>query len=260
MFFLLAMLALPSTAQERPVLRLVGDNWCPYNCDPKTGRNGYVVDVLNKVLGVQYRIEYTLMPWSRAVHAVTSGERELLVSTSPATTPDLAMTEPLGIDRTCFFVRSGSHWTYSGIADLAQQRIGVIRGYHYDNNGPLDQLIASYQKTHNSRLELADGDDALNSNFRKLLAGRMDVVVENDIVGAHTMGMMGVARSFASAGCITQTMGTVHIAVSPKLANGALLLEQINRGVHQLRDSKTLGALLAPYAIEDWLASLPRHP
>lgn len=239
-------------AQEKPVLRLVGDNWCPYNCDPRQGTKGYMVDLLNKALGADYRVDYALMPWTRALQAVQRGERDILLATTPGTTPNLLLSQPMGIDRTCFFIPATTTWTYRNLADLSQKRIGVIQDYKYDNDGPIDRLISRYRATRDPRVDLAVGDDALGSNFRKLLAGRMDVVLENELVGAYTIRLMGLGSSLKLAGCDTTALGTVHVAMSPKSKQATALLAQIDTTVRQLRETKALAQILQPYGITDW--------
>ncbi len=244
-------------AQGKPVLRLVGDNWCPYNCDPHQGQSGYIVDLLAKALGGHYQIDYALMPWTRALQAVDRGERDVLLSTTPGTTPNLLLSQPLGIDRTCFFVPAASKWQYKVATDLAQQRIGVIQDYKYDNNGPIDALISRYRKSRDPRVELAVGDDALGSNFRKLLAGRMDVVLENEMVGAYTIHNLRLGTAIKSAGCDQVGIGTVHVAMSPKSPHATAVLQQIDAGVRQLRESRVLPQVLQSYGMQDWLGALP---
>lgn len=239
-------------AQPKPVLRLVGDNWCPYNCDPAQGRSGYLIDLLHTLLEDRYRLDYELLPWTRAVKAVELGQRDVLVAASPTNSRLLLYSLPLGVDRTCFFVQTGSDWQYRLISDLAQFRIGVVQDYKYDNDGPLDALIERYRTTHDSRLELAAGDDALRSNFRKLAAGRTGVVLENDIVGAYTLQSMGLTQAIKQAGCLKDAPGTVHVAVSAKRPDAALLLKRIDAGVQALRQRQALQTLLQPYGMTDW--------
>lgn len=244
-------------AQGAPVLRLVGDNWCPYNCDPRQGQNGYLIDLLAKALEGRYQVDYALMPWTRALQAVDRGDRDVLIATTPGTTPGLLMSQALGIDRTCFFVLSTSQWQYRKLADLKQQRIGVIQDYKYDNNGPIDLLISRFRKTRDPLLELSQGDDALGTNFRKLLAGRMDVVLENELVGAYTVQAMRLTTAIKSAGCDQNQIGTVHVAMSAKSPYAQAVLSQIDTGVRQLRDSGVLAQILQTYGMRDWYPLLP---
>ena len=64
-----------------PVLRAVGDNWCPYNCPPDARQRGYMIDLLERALGKDYTIVYTIEPWTRAVQLVEQGEMDLLIAT-----------------------------------------------------------------------------------------------------------------------------------------------------------------------------------
>lgn len=239
-------------ADALPVLRVAGDNWCPYNCLPSAAQRGYLLDLVQKALGKSYTIEYVLLPWTRAVKSVRAGEVDLLLSTTPVATRNIRLSDPLGIDRTCFFVRHDDPWTFKRLADLDSKRIGVIQDYNYDNNGPLDTLLAQYRRQGDQRLELAYGDDALRNNFKKLQLSRMDVVVENAAVGAYAVQQMGLAQSVRQAGCLGGRLITVHVGASPALKNSKEILATLNSTVQQMRTSNELAPLLQRYGVEDW--------
>ena len=235
-----------------PVVHMVGDNWCPYNCAPDAPARGYLVDMLEAILGAHYELRYSLEPWTRAVKMADTGERQLLLATTPSTTREVKLSEPIGVDQTCFFIRSESSWRYTKPSDLENLRLGVIQDYNYDGEGPIDQRIARYRKQKNPLLELSYGNDALQSNFRKLAAGRSDVLIENENVGRHTLKLLGLENTIRPAGCISHYLGVLHIGVSRKMKNSDQVLRQINQGVAELRTSGRLAQLLKPYGIADW--------
>ena len=245
--------ALPVWANSlKPTLVMVGDNWCPYNCAPTAPQRGYMIDVLEKVLGPHFTLIYQLKPWSRAIAMVESGEAQLLIATPSTTKQKIIASVPLGMDRSCFFVHKGNPWRYKRLEDLSAVRLGVVQDYRYDDNGPLDGLIAEYRKRNDARLETAMGENALETNFRKLKSGRMDVVVENENVGRYMIQTLQMQNAVEFSNCITHHAATTHVAVSLKRPDAQKILSIINNGVNDLRRSGELSNILKSYGMVDW--------
>jgi polar amino acid transport system substrate-binding protein len=244
-------LTAPALATE---LRVIGDNWCPYNCAPEAPQRGYMVDMLSRIFGTEPTFSYTLEPWPRAIKMVTQGERDLLLATTPTpnTERGLLLSNPIGVDRPCFFVRRDSPWRYSTIDDLRTQSLGVVQDYQYDGGGPIDTLISDYRKSKNPLLELSYGVDAPLSSFRKLAVGRTDVVIENENVGRHLLTQLDMHKQIEQVGCASHFVGTLHIGVSRHLKDGDKLVTRINKGITQMRNSGELGAVLKSYSVADW--------
>jgi polar amino acid transport system substrate-binding protein len=241
---------------DKSPLVMVGDNWCPYNCAPDAAQQGYIVDILNRVLSQQYTLTYRILPWTRAIVEVEDGTAQILIAT-PATTKQKAIASvPFGIDRSCFFVRRGNPWRYSGLSDLKEVRLGVIQDYSYDDDGPLDTVIAGYRKRGDSRLEIASGDDALKHNFKKLQLGRMDVVIENENVARYMIQELRQTESIDFAGCANHHVATTHVAVSSSRRDAVQILAKINNGLAELRRTGELKKILQPYGMSDWQTAL----
>jgi polar amino acid transport system substrate-binding protein len=258
---LAALAPLPLFASaEKPVLIMVGDNWCPYNCAPEAVHRGYMIDILERVLGPHYTLTYKLAPWTRAIHMVETGEAQLLIATPAITEQKVVASVPLGVDKSCFFVRRGNSWRFARLGDLKAVRLGVVQDYNYDDNGPLDTLIAGYRKSKDPRLEIAVGENALESNFRKLEAGRMDVVVENENVGRYMIQELKLKDSIDFASCATHHVATTHVAVSSRRPDAKQILAIINNGLHELRRTGELNTILKPYGMADWQSAKVQKP
>jgi polar amino acid transport system substrate-binding protein len=219
-----------------------------------------MVDFLEKVLGQYYTLSYRLEPWTRAISMVETGEAQLLIATPATTAQKIVASAPLGVDQSCFFVRKGSPWRYSRLDDLKSMRLGVVQDYNYDDNGAIDTLIARYRTRKDPRLEIAVGENALESNFRKLQAGRMDVVVENENVGRYMIQELKLQDSIDFANCATHHIATTHVAVSASRPDAKEILLIINNGLTALRNSGELNAILKPYGMSDWQPAKARKP
>lgn len=240
----------------RPALAgplLVADEWCPYNCAQNDARQGYVIDLLRGIFAqAGLPATYQVTPWTRAIRMVEQGKADLLVGTTPEITPDLLISLPIGENRTCFFAARGSTWHFRQIADLHEQRLGVIQDYvSYDAGGEFDRYVASSPEKQGKVLR-ATGAQALQNNFRMLMAGRLDVVVENCNVGAYRLQRLGLSQEIQPAGQLDSFNGTVNIGLNPAAPNAQRWLKLINQGLAEKRRSGELERLLQSYGLHDW--------
>lgn len=249
---ILAALASTLAGAEPRRLIAVGDNYCPYNCAPEAPLRGYMVELLELALGKSYVVDYRIEPWTRAISLVESGKHEVLIGTAGGTERKLLLTEPMGLDRSCFFVRKDSTWRYENPHDLEKIRLGVIQDYVYDSEGPIDRIIANYRAKKDARLEVSYGKDALTSSLRKLNAGRTDAVIENENVGRYAIHELGMDKSLRMVGCAKHYVSALHLGVSPNLADAPALVETINTGIKRLRESGELRKILVRYGVKDW--------
>ena len=219
-----------------------------------------MVDLLERVLGPYFTLTYQLEPWSRAIVMVETGEAQLLIATPATTAQKIVASVSLGVDQSCFFVRKGNPWRFTRPADLKAIRLGVIQDYRYDDNGPLDTLIAAMRKRQDPRLEIAMGENALENNFRKLEAGRMDVVMENENVGRYMVQELKLQDAIDFADCATHHVATTHVAVSLTRPDARNILSRINKGLAELRRSGELAGILKPYGMSDWQSTKTHRP
>jgi polar amino acid transport system substrate-binding protein len=231
-------------------LRLVGDEFCPYNCEAEGQKQGYMIDLLREVFAAQgFEVEYRTVPWSRAIRMVQGGDAEVLIANTEHNTPAADLQLLLGEDSTCFFTRADSAWRYSDMQDLQQQRLGVIQGYHYDDTGPLDAHI----KSGSSLVHIASGETALQNSLSMLQKGRIDVVPENCNVGRYNIRKLGLEQQLHSAGQLPGYRAGLYVSFSPALAQSLQWLEQLRAGVEAMRSSGQLALLLEKYAVNDWV-------
>lgn len=233
---------------DAPVV-LAADEWCPYNCAPGAENPGYMVEIAKRVLGeAGYEVQYQVMPWTRALLAAERGQVSGVIGAIPTEVPQgfVLPRESLGVAATDFFIRRGDNWRYTGIDSLAQVRVGVIRDYGY--NPAMDAYIAEHE---GFRVQATLGEDALQTNIRKLLADRIDVVVSNRAVFFYTAKSMTVRERVAFAGSAAdhEALYIAFSAADPRAPELARLLDE---GIRRLRASGELDTLLAPYGLVDW--------
>lgn len=235
-------------------LRLVGDDFCPYNCETSTDNPGYLVEVLEAIFAAQgIGVTYQLKPWSRAVHMVSKGEAHILLANTYQSAPDPQLQLVMGEDSTCFLARSNFAWQYSTHTDLHQQRLGVIQGYHYDSNGPLDQ----YLNSNPALVYRAKGELPLRNLMAMLLEERIDLVLDNCNVLKRKVSKLGIAHLTRVAGVLPGYRANLHIAFSPADPLAPERLELVRSGLNELRRNGRLAQILQRYAVDDWQTPTP---
>ncbi|MFZ6641995.1 substrate-binding periplasmic protein [Undibacterium sp. TC4M20W] len=160
-----------SLAADRPVMQLASLEWAPYVGShlPDEGLTSVIVKAAALQAGMDTHISYT--PWSRAVQlgqndpsyagyfpAFYLKERE----------KTCYFSAPLGTSAIGLASLKDRHFDWKNYADLKGLTVGVVQDYA--NGEEFDAQVKKEQL----RLDVAPSDI---SNLRKLMAGRVDVVV-----------------------------------------------------------------------------------
>lgn len=248
-FGLLLALA-PDAASAQP-LTLRADAWCPYNCQPDTDKPGYMVEVASKIFADAGGVNYQLMPWTRALEEAKTGRIQAVTGATRADGEGLVFgTEALGATINVIITKRGERWRYTGIDSLAGKRLAAVSDYSY---GPeLDEYIARHADD-SSMVELAAGDDVTDQNLKKLLAGRVDVVIEDRNVAEFALvaqGMDGLVDMYP-----TDAGTPLFIAFSPADPAAKAKADMLDKGIRALRQSGDLSRILARYGLQDWIAA-----
>jgi polar amino acid transport system substrate-binding protein len=179
-FLATCLLALcgPAAAQG---LRLVTGNYPPYEYEEDGQPKGMVVEIVQEAFRrAGHAVSIEVMPWARALQEAQSGRADGIFAAvkTPERERQLAYTrEPLVPLVVSLFVRKDSGIRYDGrLQPLAHYRFGVVNRF---SNGPrFDGAMAA------GVLPLVEAANGTESNIRKLMAGRIDVMVNNRY-GAH---------------------------------------------------------------------------
>ncbi len=229
---------------------LAADVWCPINCEPASATPGYMIEIAKKALETAgHTLEYRVLPWSRAIEEARRGDIDGIIGAYQYDVPDFVFPEVAqGLLNDVFYVKRDSTWQYNGVASLSTISLAVVQDYGYT-----DELNPYVQENlnNNARIQVASGDDALNSNIRKLLKGRVDALVESAPVFWFVAAQLGVTEQVKEAGQTTEK-ARVFIAFSPQKAQSKTYAKLIADTTQALRASGELATLLAKYNLRDW--------
>lgn len=231
-----ALLALTSLAQAETIKVSTGE-YAPFTGESLP--NGGVVNGLVSRVAEQagVTIEYEYMPWKRALEVARDGQVQ--ASSYWGERPDqsgLTMVGPFTLDRNVLFYRKDKPVAeFEDLTELTGVVIGVTHGYSYTpvfwanvENGSIQTQTAK--------------DDA--SNFRKLLAGRIDAFIVDEYVGHYLLEQEFTAEERAQLGATQSAlMGSGgFLQISLKAEGGADLAARLQAAYDEMKASGALDA------------------
>ncbi|MDX1975555.1 MAG: transporter substrate-binding domain-containing protein [Rickettsiales bacterium] len=233
-------------------ITIVGDSWCPYNCDLESENPGALVEIAQHAFSKHgITVDYKILPWSRAVNETREGKYTALVGASKDDAPGFVFPDiEQGLMRNGFYVKKDSSWKYTGIDALQSVSLGVIADYTYSDQ--LDPYIAA-NMANIKKVQIVSGDEALTLNIKKLLAGRIDTLIEAQAVMNYTLAQKNLAGQLKEAGFIEPTpQDNLYIAFSPNNKKSKEYATILAKELAAMRKSKQLQTILAKYNMEDW--------
>lgn len=222
------------------VLTAAADPWPPF-VDPASPSEGLTLEIIRAAYRTQgYEIRMYYMPWARAEAGVVAGTYDLLPSTwqTAARHDTLIFSEPYAYNRIKFLKLNTDPFEYNGLESLTGKSIGVIRGYGYD-----DAFLAARNFT---RYEAPDFLSLANM----LLAGRIDLTLEDEIVGrvsiANFNPQLLTKLTFTDSALSTKGL---HVAIGKRNPRAQELMDAFSRGFALIRSNGEYARIMAKYGI-----------
>ncbi|MCR8921843.1 transporter substrate-binding domain-containing protein [Dasania sp. GY-MA-18] len=225
-------------------ISLVGEEYCPHNCQPNSNKPGYLVEIAQQIFTeAGYTVTYNNMPWSRALHGARYGEFDAVVSVGPAEAPGFIFTQAkMGYAKHNFYTLSDNHWQYTGDESLNQVRLGAIQDYSY---GTFYYRYIVPHLAEPTRVQVIGGNGGLVRNLKKLAAGRIDVLVEDQFVMDYYRHHEKLGIKLRFAGVADEE--DLYIAFSPARPNSRRYAQVLNEGYERLVASGQLELIMAKY-------------
>lgn len=246
---------LPITTQASSI-SIRADMFFPISGNPFDERPGYMIDLAQEILSAKgYTVDYQLMPWSRSLIMAEKGLIDCVVGAYKNKDRKLIYPEqPWGRDQNRFYVIKGAQWRFNKLEDIKAIRLGLIHDYLYSPG--LDSFIRKPENR--SSFEYTYGNNALEQNIAKLLAGRIDATVETNLVMPEKLAELNLENDIIEAGALTP-YNNLYIACSPKKQVTRKLIRWFDEGIEELRQSGKLQQILERYHLKDWQELKSHH-
>lgn len=229
-------------------VRLVADEWCPYNCAPGDEAPGILIEIAKRALEKEgVRVQYEILPWARAIDESRQGKHDGIVGASVADAPDFQFPDTHQFKmKNAVFTLNESKWEYKDIASLNDVSLGVIRDYTYGDD--LDAYVSENQSDQ-KKVQFASGEDALETNIKKLLAGRIGALIEDEnVFRMFLRDKPDYQDKFRIAGYLPESpTSKIHVAFSPANENAKRYAELIAQETKDLEKSGEMQKIVARY-------------
>jgi polar amino acid transport system substrate-binding protein len=232
------------SAQAQEV-KIITTDFCPFVCENSSDL-GYAVDITKRVLERSgHNVSVTFASWARALESTRQGDFAAALSPAKTEAPDFIFPEePIGVQRYCFFRREDSDWQYKGTASLKGQKIGALRDVSY---AEITDWLED--RANAASVDFLTATSGTDQNFRKLVAGRLTILLEDDGVGSYYIKANNL--KLAKAGCLAGE--AIYFGLSPASpARSRDLAATFDAGIRALRASGELNAILMRYGVNDW--------
>ncbi|MFZ2620018.1 MAG: transporter substrate-binding domain-containing protein [Alphaproteobacteria bacterium] len=240
---------------QAKLISMVADEWCPYNCEAGGPNQGYFVELAKLVFEpAGYTVVYETMPWNRALEEVGKGKHTIAIAADEVEAPTfLFPANESSIDcNDQFYVRSDMlKHNYRDLTVLSNYVIGAIADYSYGDE--IDAYIAKHRRN-TDKVQMMTGEEALRQNIKKLLASRIDVLIEDPAVMNYRLKLMSTGHQHVRmrpAGTVDDTPDYCHLAFSPADPRSPQLVNLLNTTYPTLVRHGDIAKLKAKYGMNN---------
>lgn len=244
--WLCTMCYMPS-ALAGDTLVLLADYWYPINAEPLSEKEGLGVDLMRGIFKEKkIKIDYRIAPWKRSIFEVERGAADCIIGANPQEAPHLLYpSEPIIMEANALYHLVGSGLAYQSLDSLLKWRVGLASGYSYGD--AFDGFVKAHPTPR--MLQYVAGDDPLEVNLKKLLAGHIDVVVESEVVMQATLNKKKLKKKIELLTLISEKSG-LYIGCSPKKETTKKYLQWWDEGIRTWRADGRLAKVLSRYGIQ----------
>lgn len=233
LFGLLTALIFSSMLQAETV-KLANGEWAPYLSE-ELKEYGYVSDIVKQAFAEEgIDVAYTFLPWKRGFEDAKTGKLDgsIVWSKTEERAADFLYSAPVLDLQTVFFIKKGGNFDWTDKASLGDKKIGGVIGYSY---GLEEEEKAGTIKI--TRIGNAEG------NYKKLIAGRVDAVPEDEAVGYNLVHELGLADKITAHPKALKSR-SYHLIVSKASKHAERFVEAFNQGLKKLQDSGKFQAIV----------------
>jgi len=215
-------------------ITLANGEWAPY-MSQKLKKYGFVSDIVVQAFKAEgINVKWVFLPWKRGFEGAKSGQYagSAIWGYNKNRAKYFLFSNPVLNLKTVFFIKKGSNFSYNTVSDLKDKKLGGVIGYAYG--------IENAEKAGIVKIDRIGNPD---NNYRKLIAGRLDAVLEDSQVGLaaiHKLGYDGKIIPYKKP----LKSRKYSVIISKKIPNGQHLIDAFNKGLKKLKDSGKFAAIL----------------
>jgi polar amino acid transport system substrate-binding protein len=210
---------------------------------PHNGLGGELVEAISNAAGLETRIEY--VPLKRMIEDTTNNDLG-----NPAfymVNQDFAAIIPIAITQVALHYYNPTHQKIiplKSINDLKPYRIGALSGT-ITNRASFEQLGIHIETSYSQE-----------SLFKKLHHGRLDIVLEIDLIGQQNIGkLFPTEQADFSVIPLPHSVSAIAIMLDDNYPNAAIIAQRYREGLAQIIKNGRYSEIIGHYYLQPPAAS-----
>ncbi|WP_250657066.1 substrate-binding periplasmic protein [Alkalimarinus coralli] len=207
-------------------ITLANGEWAPYLSEDLK-HYGYMSHIVSEAFAEEgIEVDYVFLPWKRGFEDAKEGKYQgsLIWGYNEDRAKHFLYSDTVADLGTSLFHQKGKTIEWSELSDLKNYRIGGVIGYAYGVEELEKQGVLKIDRI---------GKDV--GNYKKLAAGRLDIVLEDTEVGHETINRLGMADKLTAHPKTLQSR-KYSVIISKKTPGAQALIDAFNRGLKKLKD------------------------
>lgn len=210
----------------------------PYSFSKEGKLTGGIIKEITDALAAELGVTpvYKDVPRKRIYTSLESGETMMASITNPEWVEDKTKYNwsiPLFEEKNIFAVSSAKKISIKGFEDLKGKKLGTMLGYYYPG------LMEMFDKKEIIREDVL----LLEQNFKKLEAGRIDALIDSDILMTYYIKKNKLEQKIIFAE-MTASKHMIYFAVSKK---SPINIEKINGAFSKLKEKGKIDEIIKKY-------------
>ncbi len=237
---MLLLLSTPAFSADKTLVA-AADPYPPF-VDPDNAKQGLSLEIARAAFATQgYDVKLEIMPWARAETGVVDGVYDILpnVWMTDARKKVLFYSEPYATNVVKFMKRVDDAFEFQGLDSLKGKTIGTVRGYGYGS-----EFLNADSFTREEA-------NALDVNVNKLIAGRIDLTLEDEIVAkaqiTHQDPTLLEKVAFTENAL---SRNDLHIASGLKNPRHQEIIDAFNKGLAEIKNNGVYQQIMSSYGVQ----------
>jgi len=214
--------------------------WPPF-LDPEAPGQGLSIEIVKAAFATQgYTFVHDFIPWARAVNEVKKGKIDILPDTwyTGERSGFLMFSNPYASNQVKFIKKAGDSFEYDGMESLTGKKVGIILKYGYGD------------KFMNAENFTRDGVSDFVVNIKKLVSGRVDLTLEDEIVAKSILSKKAPALlkqiEFTKNAYSSNDLHVTCALANPRHEE---IINAFNKGLELIKADGTLKGIFDRYGI-----------
>ena len=227
------VLALPAMANAKEqTITVAAGEWPPFISE-NLKYHGVAARIISESFALQgIKVQYGWFPWKRSYDNVSNGswDASAIWAMTAQRSEDVLFSDPIIKNKTVLFFRKSSVRDWTSFKDLSGLVIGATDGYFNGNE---------FEQAEQRGLITVERTNTETSNFKKLAANRLDIVIAEIDAGYDIMHRTLTPEQIESIVVSPHNIAsfTNHLIISKKIANAEALISAFNIGLKKLTES-----------------------